>query len=972
MLSKRADKYLEKKKEESGNITYIYSKKHIEGRNKGKMKRLKQLSKSLSKLRSQVKKDLKSDDPETKYTALAVALIDETYERIGNVESARDLKHYGVSSWLKKHITFSGGKAKIKYVGKSGVKQEKEVGNSAVVSALKDALKDKKPNDKVLSGEDYNITGKKVNSYLSSFKISAKDIRGLHANEEMRKALKQVRKGKLPSKDDEKDREKKLKEEFKEALEIAAKRVGHEPATLKNQYLIPTMEPDYMKDGRIGTLAAEQFSLSKRAEELKLYHYAPKKNSVEKEGVKSPFVLLDENDKETLNLYRDRVADYLEKDKKEVDEKDLVLYLEHERGKGGSMMISALTEPLPEDVSKSLNDFRKDSELYEIDLSALLNDNKIDNVIVAEVDKEGNEVLIDSDNIPAWINKIKSNSIDWKENKEFLFENRPHFMIAIEGGVIEPKYLEKVELSKEATLSKRAARETPCQTPDAVYETEIHPDEVRLKVELPEKKELNKKEEDLLIDELHNVVELVVSKHYFNKDAALSKRANLQPIPQTPNVVIEPMDSLVQQAVNGVRTIDPALLHNITKVVVHQGGGSGQLGHVEMGPGKDPREVHIFKDRIVHHVRNHMTGRPEIDIQKSVVHAIMETIAHEAGHIGKSRTQQQILTQPFFGEPEAERQEQEFRSKISIRDFSINKKANDWTAELNLWGVKNEQDLLATIRRMAERGMYRFTNHCYDQLNREEAGPRTKEDIIHSLKTVIAAAPRRDNAIIVLGFDKEGMLVENIIQFQINKNKTEMVLITCNLRAKPYRYELEEETKQKASFSNIMLQASLLLEDIREKYLPHKPATEPSLNFISYILAQDVENILKEGVDLLLADKTYSAILDIEKAVKYNGSLSNKSKTLIKAANFMNEDPSSKEFVIELMKWQIEHGLKPTGELDIPTVERFKKEQQVPLSGTPADKPFGTTIPGYEPWYGEISSNPYGIFTVPAPLGGHG
>lgn len=241
-------RYIDKKIEESGNITYIYSDKHIKERNRKKVKRIIQLGKSLKKLRSQVKKDLK-DNP----IAVVVALIDETYERIGNPASAED-NHFGVTTWRKKHVSFNNGKAKIKYKGKSGVDQEKIIKNTELVKYLKELTKNKKPNDELFP----NVSANNVNKYLNPFKITAKDIRGFHANQEMKKALKSA-------KSKEKDKEKSRKEKFKNALEETAKLVGHNPSTLKNQYLAPSIEKNYMESGKF-TIKA--FLLSSRLNKI--------------------------------------------------------------------------------------------------------------------------------------------------------------------------------------------------------------------------------------------------------------------------------------------------------------------------------------------------------------------------------------------------------------------------------------------------------------------------------------------------------------------------------------------------------------------------------------------------------------------------------------------------------------------------------------------------------------------------------
>ena len=100
--------YISKKVEESGNVTYIYDKKHIEKRNKDKAEKILKLTQSIKKLRKQVEKDIKDDNQ----VALVVAVIDETYERIGNQKSAKENGHFGVTTWRKKHIKF--GKRLIK------------------------------------------------------------------------------------------------------------------------------------------------------------------------------------------------------------------------------------------------------------------------------------------------------------------------------------------------------------------------------------------------------------------------------------------------------------------------------------------------------------------------------------------------------------------------------------------------------------------------------------------------------------------------------------------------------------------------------------------------------------------------------------------------------------------------------------------------------------------------------------------
>jgi DNA topoisomerase-1 len=250
-----AARYKSKKKIETADggeaTVYTYSDRQIANRNKKKAERIEALRKSVHKLRAKVKKDLHSQDPEKTLLALAVALMDHTAERVGNEESAKD-GHFGVTGWRKKHVTFGPKGATIKYVGKSGVKHEKKVTDAAIKEALKTAYDNLDDDDaEVLSWDGGKVSAEAINKYLGAFDITAKDIRGLHANQAMVDHLKDERKkgGKLPT--NPKKAEKQLKDEFKAALEAAAEDVGHEPSTLRSQYLVDSIESSFMKDGTV-------------------------------------------------------------------------------------------------------------------------------------------------------------------------------------------------------------------------------------------------------------------------------------------------------------------------------------------------------------------------------------------------------------------------------------------------------------------------------------------------------------------------------------------------------------------------------------------------------------------------------------------------------------------------------------------------------------------------------------------------
>lgn len=245
---------------------YEYSDRQVADRNRGKAERIEKLRKSMDRLRTRVRRDVKSADEKARDAAAAVALMDETFERVGNPESAKE-GHFGVTTWRVKQITFGKGGATIRYVGKSGVDQKKKI-SAALASVLRKIVADKKPGDCALS-----VSAADVNAYLKPFGISAKDIRGFHANTTMKEELRKARRGRLP--EDPKEREKKLKDEFDAALEAAAERVGHEPSTLKSQYLVPGLEDAYKKDGTVNESHTRKTAAEAVTDTASFYVIAP-------------------------------------------------------------------------------------------------------------------------------------------------------------------------------------------------------------------------------------------------------------------------------------------------------------------------------------------------------------------------------------------------------------------------------------------------------------------------------------------------------------------------------------------------------------------------------------------------------------------------------------------------------------------------------------------------------------------------
>lgn len=222
---------------------YVYSEEDVAERHAKKAQRVEALKAREKALRDAVKRDVQAGDP----VALAVGLILATYERPGNNESAAT-GHFGVTGWECRHLSFSGKRAIIDYIGKSGVHQTKVITDPVLVAALQSRQRQCSRDNTKLIG----VSASAVNRYLDSFDVSAKDLRTFGANTEMQKELSKARAaGPNLETLKAKDVKKTLKAEFNSALGIVAGRLGHTTSVLRKQYLVQGIEPLYMQSGTV-------------------------------------------------------------------------------------------------------------------------------------------------------------------------------------------------------------------------------------------------------------------------------------------------------------------------------------------------------------------------------------------------------------------------------------------------------------------------------------------------------------------------------------------------------------------------------------------------------------------------------------------------------------------------------------------------------------------------------------------------
>ena len=136
------------------------------------------------------------------------------------------------------------------------------------------------------------------------------------------------------------------------------------------------------------------------------------------------------------------------------------------------------------------------------------------------------------------------------------------------------------------------------------------------------------------------------------------------------DVVVMPMDAQVQEAVQKIKQAYPGILKRVTKIIVHPGTDT-HLGHVESGPDKDPTEIHLFKGSIDQEVKKMFgtTTPTSEEYKEALVRALVEVIGHEAGHIGEiDKTPEQMISNPFFDEGEAEIKSKEVLNRVYRAD----------------------------------------------------------------------------------------------------------------------------------------------------------------------------------------------------------------------------------------------------------------------------------------------------------------
>lgn len=127
----------------------------------------------------------------------------------------------------------------------------------------------------------------------------------------------------------------------------------------------------------------------------------------------------------------------------------------------------------------------------------------------------------------------------------------------------------------------------------------------------------------------------------------------------SPNIVIEPQESLIQKAVELIKSKDPNYFKGVRKIIV---GNFPAYGRVESGPGKDPAIIQLNFQRTKNEVTSILRSKnPSIsqqEIDDAIVKSLAATITHEKGHVGSFKPESGFAGGESPAEQEAVRMEQ--------------------------------------------------------------------------------------------------------------------------------------------------------------------------------------------------------------------------------------------------------------------------------------------------------------------------
>ena len=237
---------------------YRYHQHWSKIRNETKFYRMADFGKRLPYIRKRVEENLNLNGwPKEKVIALVIALMDETYMRIGNDQYARTNNTYGLTTLRKRHLDDDYRKLRFVYTGKRGKKHKVTLRNKKLVRLVRQC--EELPGWELFQFYDENgakqqIESGMVNEFLQdelAIDCTAKDFRTWGASVVFFGKLTEFEKT-----DDSAKREKHILR----AYDAAANALGNTRNVCRKYYVHPQIKNTYLNEGSLPRKAKKNSS----------------------------------------------------------------------------------------------------------------------------------------------------------------------------------------------------------------------------------------------------------------------------------------------------------------------------------------------------------------------------------------------------------------------------------------------------------------------------------------------------------------------------------------------------------------------------------------------------------------------------------------------------------------------------------------------------------------------------------------
>lgn len=234
-----AAKVLARGVDAAGRTQTIYHPAYRRRQERRKFDRLARFGRALPSLRARVDRDLRRRRlSRDRVTACVVRLIDLQFFRVGSPEYARQYRSYGVTTVRAEHLSTTRGSVTFDFLGKSGKGQHRRVRDARVAHLIERLVELPGPEVFRFFDEDglvHRLRGRHVNAYVKRHmgeEFTAKDFRTWGGTMLVATAL-------LSLAPEELETPRARAAAVREAVEIAAERLGNTVAVAKSSYVDP-------------------------------------------------------------------------------------------------------------------------------------------------------------------------------------------------------------------------------------------------------------------------------------------------------------------------------------------------------------------------------------------------------------------------------------------------------------------------------------------------------------------------------------------------------------------------------------------------------------------------------------------------------------------------------------------------------------------------------------------------------------